>query len=197
MAAAPRLRPRAWARPRAVSRYGRRGLCTRQPGHEHAAGDVSGTHRAGAHVRSRRFRSRSFHGAGMTDLALMTMAEASRLIRARKLSPVELTAALLARITALDGLYHAYIAVMAETALAQAKAAEAEIMAGTWRGLLHGVPYALKDIFDAAGTATTCHSKLHMHHCAVGPLTRTVEDNAMLLGAIAGHDSADPSSTTP
>ena len=76
----------------------------------------------------------------MTDLAFMSMAEASRLIRARRLSPVELTAALLARIAALDGLYHAYIAVMAETALAQAKAAEAEIMAGAWRGPLHGCP---------------------------------------------------------
>jgi hypothetical protein len=87
----------------------------------------------------------------MTDLAFMTMAEASRLIRARKLSPVELTAALLARIAALDGVYHAYIAVTAEIALAQAKAAEAEIMAGTFRGPLHGVPYALKDLFDVAG----------------------------------------------
>jgi aspartyl-tRNA(Asn)/glutamyl-tRNA(Gln) amidotransferase subunit A len=76
----------------------------------------------------------------MTDLAFITIAEASRLIRARKLSPVELTAALLARIAALDGLYHAYIAVMAETTLAQAKVAEAEIMAGTWRGCCTGCP---------------------------------------------------------
>jgi hypothetical protein len=81
----------------------------------------------------------------MTDLAFMTMAEASRLIRARKLSPIELTAALLARIAALDGVYHAYIAVTAEIALAQAKAAEAEIMAGTWRGPVHGVASRLAD----------------------------------------------------
>jgi Asp-tRNA(Asn)/Glu-tRNA(Gln) amidotransferase A subunit family amidase len=57
----------------------------------------------------------------------------STVIRARKLSPVELTAALLARIAALDDVYHAYITVTAEIALAQAKAAEAEIMAGTCR----------------------------------------------------------------
>ena len=76
----------------------------------------------------------------MTDLAFMTMAEASRLIRARKLSPVELTQALLARIAALDGVYHAYIAVTAETALAQAKAAEAEIAAGTGAGRCTGCP---------------------------------------------------------
>ena len=129
----------------------------------------------------------------MTDLAFMTMAEASRLIRARKLSPVELTAALLARIAALDGLYHAYIAVMAETALAQAKAAEAEIMAGTWRGPLHGVPYALKDIFDVAGTATTCHSKLHVSHRAAADATvvaRLREAGAVLLGKLAPHEFA-------
>src|SRR6516164_5933258 len=98
--------------------------------HEHAAANVSTAHRAGGHLRSCRIRCRRCHGAGMTDLAFMTMAEASRLIRARKLSPVELTAALLARIAALDGVYHAYIAVTAESALAQAKAAEAEIAAG-------------------------------------------------------------------
>jgi aspartyl-tRNA(Asn)/glutamyl-tRNA(Gln) amidotransferase subunit A len=120
----------------------------------------------------------------MTDLAFMTIAEASRLIRARKLSPVELTAALLARIAALDGIYHAYIAVTAETALAQAKAAEAEIAAGAWRGPLHGVPYALKDIFDVAGMATTCHSKLRMSHRAAADatvVTRLREAGASLL----------------
>ena len=129
----------------------------------------------------------------MTDLAFMTMAEASRLIRARKLSPVELTAALLARITALDGFYHAYIEVTAETALAQAKEAEAEIMAGTWRGPLHGVPYALKDIFDVAGMATTCHSKLQVGHCAAADATvvaRLSEAGAVLLGKLALHEFA-------
>ena len=79
----------------------------------------------------------------MSDLAFITIADASRLIRARKLSPVELTKALLARIAALDGIYHAYIVVTAEVALAQARAAEAEIAAGAWRGPMHGVPYAL------------------------------------------------------
>jgi aspartyl-tRNA(Asn)/glutamyl-tRNA(Gln) amidotransferase subunit A len=129
----------------------------------------------------------------MTDLAFMTIAEASRLIRGRKLSPVELTAALLARIAALDGNYHAYIAVTAETALAQAKAAEAEIAAGAWRGPLHGVPYALKDIFDVVGMATTCHSKLRMNHRAAADaavVTRLREAGAVLLGKLALHEFA-------
>jgi len=144
----------------------------------------------------------------MTDLAFMTIAEASRLIRGRKLSPVELTAALLARIAALDGIYHAYIAVTAETALAQAKAAEAEIAAGAWRGPLHGVPYALKDIFDVAGMATTCHSKLRMNHRAAADatvVTRLREAGAVLLGKCAmvefagglGYRFANASSSGP
>ena len=102
----------------------------------------------------------------MTDLAYMTIAEASRLIRARKLSPVELTEALLARIAALDGIYHAYIAVTADAARAQAQDRRGRDRAGTWRGPMHGIPYATKDIFDVAGMATTCHSKLRMDHRA-------------------------------
>ena len=130
----------------------------------------------------------------MTDLAFMPMAEASRLIRARKLSPVELTAALLARIAALDGVYHAYIAATAESALAQAKAADAEIAAGAWRGPLHGMPYALKDIFDVAGLATTCHSKLRMNHRAAADaavVSRLRAAGAVLLGKLALHEFAN------
>jgi aspartyl-tRNA(Asn)/glutamyl-tRNA(Gln) amidotransferase subunit A len=129
----------------------------------------------------------------MSDLAFITIADASRLIRARKLSPVELTKALLARIAALDGIYHAYIAVTAEVALAQAEAAEAEIAAGAWRGPMHGVPYALKDIFDVAGTPTTCHSKLRINHRAsadAAAVARLREAGAVLLGKLALHEFA-------
>jgi aspartyl-tRNA(Asn)/glutamyl-tRNA(Gln) amidotransferase subunit A len=129
----------------------------------------------------------------MTDLAYMTIAEAARLIRARKLSPVELTEALLARIATLDGVYHAYIAVTADTARAEAKAAEAEIAGGTWRGPMHGVPYAAKDIFDVAGVATTCHSKLRMDHRATTDATaiaRLRAGGAILLGKLALHEFA-------
>jgi aspartyl-tRNA(Asn)/glutamyl-tRNA(Gln) amidotransferase subunit A len=129
----------------------------------------------------------------MTDLSFMTIAEASRLIRARKLSPVELTQALLARIAALDGVYHAYLAVTADDALAQARAAEAEIAVGGWRGPIHGIPVALKDIFDVAGLATTCHSRLRMDHRAAADattVTRLREAGAVLLGKLALHEFA-------
>ncbi len=129
----------------------------------------------------------------MTDLADLTIAEASRLIRARELSPVELAHALLRRIAAVDDTYHAYIAVTADIALAQAKAAEAEIAAGRWRGPMHGVPYAVKDIFDVAGLATTCHSKLRIDHRASTDATavmRLREAGAVLLGKLSLHEFA-------
>jgi aspartyl-tRNA(Asn)/glutamyl-tRNA(Gln) amidotransferase subunit A len=129
----------------------------------------------------------------VSDLAYLTIADAGRLIRARKLSPVEFTTALLTRITATDSTYHAYIAVTQDLAITQAKAAEAEIMRGGWRGPMHGVPYATKDIFDVAGMATTCHSKLRIDHCAAADATAIVklrEAGAVLLGKLALHEFA-------
>ncbi|MGE3846536.1 MAG: amidase [Gammaproteobacteria bacterium] len=78
----------------------------------------------------------------------------SALLRQRELSPVAVTEAQLARIAALDGDLKSYAAVMADTALAEARAAEQEITAGRWRGPLHGVPLAVKDLCDATGVRT-------------------------------------------
>ena len=108
----------------------------------------------------------------MTDLAWLTVAEGAALLRAKKLSPVEWTRALLDRIAAIDGHYNAFITVTADKALAQAKAAEAEIAKGQWRGPMHGVPYAAKDIFDIEGMATTCHSKIRQSHRAASERLR-------------------------
>src|SRR5690349_22608929 len=94
------------------------------------------------------------------ELAYLGFAEAAELIRAKKLSPVEYATALLARIERLDGKYNAFIALTPERALKAARAAEAEITAGRWRGPFHGVPYELKDIIDVEGLATTAHSKI-------------------------------------
>lgn len=92
------------------------------------------------------------------DLALMGLAEASELVRGRKVSPLELTQACLSRIEALNPELNAFITVTAEMALAQARAAETEIQRGHWRGPLHGIPLALKDLIDVAGVATTAAS---------------------------------------
>jgi hypothetical protein len=93
-------------------------------------------------------------------LAYLGLAEASELIRAKKLSPVEYATALLARIEHHDSKYNAFIALTPERALKAARAAEAEITAGRWRGPFHGMPYALKDIIDVEGLPTTAHSKI-------------------------------------
>src|SRR5579872_7056594 len=87
-----------------------------------------------------------------------TLAQASQQIRHGKISPVELTRTCLSRIEKLNPKTNAFITVMGEQALVQARLLEAERQSGKWRGPLHGIPIALKDLFDTAGTKTTCAS---------------------------------------
>lgn len=129
----------------------------------------------------------------MTDLAWLSVAEGSRLLRAKKLSPVEWTRALLDRIAAIDSQYNTFLMVAPDKALAVAKTAETEIARGQWRGPMHGVPYAAKDIFDVAGMATTCHSKIRKGHRAKANafVIRKLRDaGAVLLGKTALHEFA-------
>jgi aspartyl-tRNA(Asn)/glutamyl-tRNA(Gln) amidotransferase subunit A len=88
------------------------------------------------------------------------MTELARLIATKAVSPVEVVRGHLDRIAALDGDLRAYITVCADTALQGARAAEAALMAGQTVGPLHGVPYALKDLYDTAGVRTTGGSKV-------------------------------------
>ena len=90
----------------------------------------------------------------------LSIAEASDLLRRKQISPVDLTKSCLARIEQLDPTINAFITVMDESALDQARKAEAEIHGGNWRGPLHGIPIGLKDLFDTAGVKTTCGSAL-------------------------------------
>src|SRR5271169_6837364 len=95
-----------------------------------------------------------------SELSLSSLTDVSELLRSKKLSPVELTQACLARIEALNPELNAFITVTAEMAIAQARAAEAEIQRGHWRGPLHGIPLAFKDLIDVAGVPTTAASKV-------------------------------------
>jgi aspartyl-tRNA(Asn)/glutamyl-tRNA(Gln) amidotransferase subunit A len=79
-------------------------------------------------------------------------------LRRREISPVELTRRCLQRIEKLNSELNAFITVTAEPALKEAHAAEAEIAKGKWRGALHGIPVALKDLIDTAGVRTTAAS---------------------------------------
>ena len=89
-----------------------------------------------------------------TPLHYQTIAEVGARLKARELSPVELTTAILQRIEALDGNLKSYATVMADSAMASARDAEQEIAAGNYRGGLHGVPIAVKDLCFTTGVAT-------------------------------------------
>ena len=127
------------------------------------------------------------------DLAYLDVADAAELIRAKSLSPVEYVTALLARIERHDGNYNAFIALTPERALTAARAAEAEIAAGRWRGPFHGMPYALKDIIDVEGLATTAHSKILIGNIARqhAVVTERLEAaGGVLLGKLSTHEFA-------
>src|SRR5919205_1259669 len=94
------------------------------------------------------------------ELAFLPLAALADHLRQRDLSPVEATRVYLDRIAAYDLQLASYITVTGEAALAEAAAAEREIAAGEYRGPLHGVPLALKDLFYTAGVRTTAGSKI-------------------------------------
>src|SRR5438105_1081050 len=98
--------------------------------------------------------------AQSNDLSFLSISELSELIRARKISPVEITRTTLDRIEKLNPKLNAYITVTSDAAMKSAKEAEAEIQLKKWRGPLHGVPIAVKDLFDTAGVKTTAGSAL-------------------------------------
>ena len=82
------------------------------------------------------------------------------LIAARELSSSEATRAALARLEQLEDRLNAFITVLREQALAEAKKADEEIARGDYRGALHGIPVTIKDMFEMAGVLTTGGSKI-------------------------------------
>ena len=123
----------------------------------------------------------------MTDWHYATLTETADAIRSRTLSPVELTNALLDRIATLDPRLRAYATVTPELALAQARRAEAEIGEGRYRGPLHGIPIALKDIYDTAGLVTTAGMPIHADRIPNSDATvveRLAKAGAVLLGKL-------------
>jgi aspartyl-tRNA(Asn)/glutamyl-tRNA(Gln) amidotransferase subunit A len=109
------------------------------------------------------------------------------------LSPVELLDSRLARIERLDGRLNSFIRVLAEAARGEAKAAEAEIAAGRYKGPLHGIPIGLKDIYETAGVPTTGHSKVMQHHVPKADafsVKRLRDAGAVVVGKLATHEFA-------
>lgn len=128
-----------------------------------------------------------------TDLHYLSIADAGRLIERRRLSPVELTQAFLDRIATYDPQLNAYLLVTAERAMEAARAAEAEIAAGRYRGPMHGIPFALKDIYCTAGIRTTCHSRTRADYVPgfdATTVAKLYEAGAVLLGKLSTHEFA-------
>jgi aspartyl-tRNA(Asn)/glutamyl-tRNA(Gln) amidotransferase subunit A len=123
----------------------------------------------------------------------ISILETAELLRKRELSPVELTKNCLARIQKLNPALNAFITVTGELALAQARAAEAEISRGNWRGPLHGIPLAMKDLIDTAGVRTTAASALFKDRVPsedAEVVRRLKHAGAVLLGKQNLHECA-------
>ena len=122
-----------------------------------------------------------------TPLHFRTITEISEDIAAKQLSPVDVTAAMLQRIEQLDGQLKSYATVMADAAMAAARKAEQEINAGTYRGPLHGVPIAVKDLCFTKGVRTMGAAKVLANHVPVFDATviaKLEAAGAVLLGKL-------------
>ncbi len=127
------------------------------------------------------------------DLALLDLAEASRGVRDRSVSPVELTRACLKRIERYNARLNAFITITADRAMAEGRAAEEEIAHGHWRGPLHGIPIALKDNIDTAGLRTTAASAVFADRVPTKDadvVRRLKAAGAVFLGKLNMHEFA-------
>lgn len=122
-----------------------------------------------------------------TELCFLSATELASLIRKKEISPVEVVETLLARIDDLNEKLRAFIHVSGEQALPQARAAEIEIGEGSYRGPLHGIPMAYKDIYDVQGLPTTAGSKVMAGYIAAEDCTvaaRLRQAGAICLGKL-------------
>jgi len=127
------------------------------------------------------------------QLPLLDLSEASQAVQKKEISPVALTEACLARIEQLNPALNAFITVTAESALHEAKKAEAEIARGEWKGPLHGIPLAVKDLVETAGVRTTAASAVLQHHIPsedAEVVRRLRKAGAVLLGKLNLHEFA-------
>ena len=135
-------------------------------------------------------------------LYFLTIHQAGELMRRGELSPVELTRACLDRIADTDDRLHSFILLLADEALEQARVAESEMLRGEYRGPMHGIPFALKDLYDTAGVRTTSGSRVDIERIPTEDATTTArlkDAGGILLGKLAMHEFAlgGPDWTTP
>ncbi len=123
----------------------------------------------------------------------LTITELSQRLRRKEVSPVEIARDCLERIEKVNPALNAFITVMTKSALAEARAAEDEILRGGWRGPLHGVPVSLKDLIDVAGVRTTAASALYKERVAkqdAEVVRRLRQAGAVIVGKNNLHEFA-------
>jgi aspartyl-tRNA(Asn)/glutamyl-tRNA(Gln) amidotransferase subunit A len=128
-----------------------------------------------------------------SELHLLDLSEASRAVQKKEVSPVELTQACLARIEKLNPSLNAFITVTGTAALEDARKAEAEIARGEWKGPLHGIPLAIKDLIETAGVKTTAASAVLKDNIPAADaevIRRLKSAGAILLGKLNLHEFA-------
>jgi len=141
------------------------------------------------------------------DLHYLPLLEVSERIRKRELSPVTVLEAILDRIVRLDGMAHSYTTLLPDRARAAAARAEAEITAGFWRGPLHGIPLAIKDLCSTSFAPTTGGMPMRKNSTPDNDATvvRRLEDAGAVIvgklkmteGAYTSHHPEDPSPLNP
>lgn len=127
------------------------------------------------------------------NLESLDLFSAAELIRAKEISPVELVRGYLERIERLDPVLNAFITLLAESALEEARRAEAEILQGGWRGPLHGIPLALKDLYETREVRTTAGSRVFQEHVPkrdAAVVVKLRQAGAVLLGKLNMHEIA-------
>jgi aspartyl-tRNA(Asn)/glutamyl-tRNA(Gln) amidotransferase subunit A len=123
----------------------------------------------------------------------VTILEAAQALRKRALSSAELTEAALQRVALLNPKLNAIMTALEESARAQAKAADEELARGADRGPLHGIPIAVKDVFETRGVRTTCGSVIFMHHVPerdAAVVEKLAAAGAVLVGKAGMHELA-------
>jgi aspartyl-tRNA(Asn)/glutamyl-tRNA(Gln) amidotransferase subunit A len=127
------------------------------------------------------------------ELPMLDLSEASRAVQKKEVSPVDLTRACLERIERLNPKLNAFITVTGDEALEAAKKADAEITRGEWKGPLHGIPLAVKDLLETAGVKTTAASAVLKDHVPAADaqvIRRLKAAGAIPLGKLNLHEFA-------
>ncbi|MBS0222470.1 MAG: amidase [Proteobacteria bacterium] len=121
------------------------------------------------------------------------LTEAARKIRAKKILPSALLEQCVSRIEALDGMLNAFVTPLIEAARTEARTADREILAGRWRGPLHGIPVGIKDVIDVEGVATMAQSRQlegYVPTKSAVVVRKLVEAGAIIVGKLTTHEFA-------